>query len=82
VLALRKRAVGFGVFYTCFYVLMAVGPYVAGRLQDAFGSPSAALIAGAALLVVIVPLLLSFLSTSSPQRLAESNRDVKLPATS
>jgi predicted MFS family arabinose efflux permease len=82
VLALRERAVGFGVFYTCFYVLMAVGPYVAGQLQDAFGSPSAALIAGAALLVLIVPLLLSFVSTSNPQRLAEVNRNAKLSATS
>lgn len=56
VLSPRDRSVGFGVFYTCFYVLMAVGPLAAGRLQDTWGSPSAALIAGAALLVAIVPL--------------------------
>jgi len=66
----RERAIGFGVFYTCFYVLMAVGPFAVGHLQDAWGSPAVGLIAGAALLVVIVPLCLSFISTSNPQRLA------------
>jgi predicted MFS family arabinose efflux permease len=66
----RERAIGFGVFYTCFYVLMAVGPFAVGRLQDAWGSPSAGLVAGATLLVAIVPLCLSFISTSNPQRLA------------
>ena len=38
---------GFGVFYTCFYVLMAVGPLVVGHLQGAFGDrPSVGLIGG------------------------------------
>lgn len=82
VLGSRERAVGFGVFYTCFYILMAVGLYAAGRLQDAWGSPSAALDAAAALLVAIVPLVLSFVSLSSPQRLAEINREAKLRAAS
>jgi len=75
VLSPRDRSVGFGVFYTCFYVLMAVGPLAAGRLQDAWGSPSAALIAGAALLVAIVPLLLWFVFLSNPHRLAKLDRD-------
>jgi predicted MFS family arabinose efflux permease len=66
----RERAIGFGVFYTCFYVLMAVGPFAVGHLQDAWGSPSAGLIAGAALLIAIVPLCLSFISMSNPQGLA------------
>jgi predicted MFS family arabinose efflux permease len=70
VLEQRERAIGFGVFYTCFYVLMAVGPFAVGHLQDAGGSPAVGLIAGAGLLVVIVPLCLSFISMSSPQRLA------------
>jgi len=60
----RDRSVGFGVFYTCFYLLMAVGPSAAGRLQDAWGSPSAALIAGALLLVMMIPLSVLFLSLS------------------
>jgi predicted MFS family arabinose efflux permease len=75
VLAPLDRAVGFGVFYTCFYVLMAVGPLVAGRLQDAWGSPSAALIAGAVLLVAASPLSLAFEFLSSPRRLADVSHD-------
>jgi predicted MFS family arabinose efflux permease len=82
VLRLRERAVGFGVFYTCFYILMAVGPSAAGRLQDLWGSPSAGLIAGAALLAAIVPLCLSFASMSDPQRLAKIDRDAELRAAS
>ena len=65
VLEPADRSVGFGLFYTCFYVLMAVGPTVAGRLQDAWGSPSAALVAGAALLAAMVPLVLLFRSLSN-----------------
>lgn len=64
VLDARDRSVGFGVFYTCFYLLMAVGPSAAGRLQDAWGSPSAALIAGAALLTAMLPLSALFFSLS------------------
>lgn len=60
VLEPRDRSFGFGLFYTCFYILMAVGPSAAGRLQDAWGSPAAALIASAGLLVAMVPLSLSF----------------------
>jgi predicted MFS family arabinose efflux permease len=82
VLGSRERAVGFGVFYTCFYVLMAVGPLAAGHLQDVFGSPSAALIAGAALLVAIVPLSLIFVFLSNPLRLAELGHDAELRAVS
>jgi predicted MFS family arabinose efflux permease len=73
----HQRAVGFGVFYTCFYVLMAVGPSAAGYLQDIWGTPSAALIAGAALLAAIVPLSLSFVALSKPQRLADINRELR-----
>ncbi len=58
------RSLGFGLFYTCFYVLVAVGPSVAGYLQDAWGSPAAALIASAALLVTMVPLALFFVLLS------------------
>jgi MFS family permease len=82
VLSPRNRSVGFGVFYTCFYVLMAVGPLAAGRLQDVWGSPSAALVAGAALLVAIVPLSVFFVSLSNPHRLAKPNRDAELRAVS
>jgi predicted MFS family arabinose efflux permease len=71
VLEPADRSVGFGLFYTCFYVLMAVGPAAAGRLQDAFGSPSAALVAGAALLLAMVPLVLLFWSLSKRSLFAQ-----------
>ncbi|MGY3620964.1 MFS transporter [Bradyrhizobium sp. USDA 10063] len=54
------RSPGFGLFFTCFYILMAIGPSAAGRLQDAWGKPSAALIAGAVLLAAMAPLSLLF----------------------
>jgi MFS family permease len=60
VLEPRDRSFGFGLFFTCFYILMAVGPSAAGRLQDAWGNPAAALIAGAALLATMAPLSLVF----------------------
>jgi predicted MFS family arabinose efflux permease len=82
VLAPRDRALGFGVFYTCFYALMAVGPSAAGYLQDVWGSPSAALIAGAALLVAAPTLSLAFEFLSNPRRLADINHDAELRAAS
>jgi predicted MFS family arabinose efflux permease len=82
VLVSQQRAVGFGVFYTCFYILMAAGPLAAGRLQDVWGTPSAALIAGAALLAAMVPLLLVFVALTNPRRLAEIHRDAELRAVS
>ncbi|MCA1458980.1 MFS transporter [Bradyrhizobium sp. BRP22] len=60
VLEPADRSLGFGLFFTCFYILMAIGPSAAGRLQDAWGNPSAALIAGAALLAMMAPLSLLF----------------------
>lgn len=77
-----QRSVGFGVFYTCFYVLMAVGPSAVGRLQDIWRSPAAGLIAAAALLVVVVPLSLSFASLSNRRQLGERGRETELRAAS
>ena len=79
VLEPADRSVGFGLFYTCFYVLMAVGPAAAGRLQDAWGSPSAALVAGAVLLLSMVPLVGFVLVAVEAQRVRASGR-LKLAA--
>ena len=65
ILAPRHRLVGFGIFYTCFYAIMALGPLFAGRLQDAWESPAAALIAAAALLAGVTPLALWFAFVSA-----------------
>ena len=53
---------------------MAVGPAAAGRLQDAFGSPSAALVAGAVLLAAMVPLVALFWSMSKRSECRASSR--------
>ena len=82
ILAPLQRPVGFGIFYTCFYVLMAVGPSVAGRLQDAWNSPIAALIAAAILLVAGLPLSLDFVELWQPARVVASNEERRLRATS
>jgi predicted MFS family arabinose efflux permease len=82
VLKPSQRSVGFGVFYTCFYVLMAAGPSAVGRLQDIWRSPAAGLIAAAALLVVVVPLSLSFASLSNRRQLGERGRETELRAAS
>ena len=82
VLEPADRSVGFGLFYTCFYVLMAVGPTAAGRLQDAWGSPSAALVAGAALLASMVPLVLAFVFVARRREFAQPNPEAKLRAAS
>jgi predicted MFS family arabinose efflux permease len=77
-----QRSVGLGVFYTCFYVLMAVGPSAVGRLQDIWRSPAAGLIAAATLLVVVVPLSLSFASLSNRRQIVERGRETELRAAS
>ena len=60
VLDAGHRAVGFGLFYTCYYVILTVGPAVAGWARDLSGSAAAALFLGAALFLAIPPLLLLF----------------------
>lgn len=82
VLEPADRSVGFGLFYTCFYVLMAVGPSAAGSLQDAWGSPSAALVASAALLASMVPLVVLFWSVSRRREFVPPNHEAKLRAAS
>jgi predicted MFS family arabinose efflux permease len=82
VLEPADRSVGFGLFYSCFYVLMAIGPTIAGRLQDAWGSPSAALVASAALLASMVPLVALFWSVSKRREGAQGNHEAKLHALS
>ncbi|MBU6463911.1 MAG: hypothetical protein KGK01_06270 [Bradyrhizobium sp.] len=51
-----------------------------GHLQDVWGSPPAALIATAALLVAIVPLSLLFVLSANPHRLAGRRRSDGLRA--
>jgi predicted MFS family arabinose efflux permease len=82
VLEPADRSVGFGLFYSCFYVLMAVGPTAAGSLQDAWGGPSAALVASAALLASMVPLVALFLLVLKRRDAAQLAHEAKLRAAS
>ncbi|MBR1213711.1 MFS transporter [Bradyrhizobium sp. JYMT SZCCT0180] len=82
VLEPADRSMGFGLFYTCFYVLMAAGPTAAGSLQDAWGSPSAALVASAVLLASMVPLVLLFLVVAKRCEFAQPSPEAKLRAAS
>jgi predicted MFS family arabinose efflux permease len=77
-----ERSVGFGVFFTSFYVLMALGPSVVGRLQDAWKSPSAGLIAAATLLVAAVQLSLFFGLVVRGRPIVEAPRETELRAAS
>lgn len=56
----RNRAIGYGVFYTAYYVVMAVGPGVAGWGQRAWDSAGAAILIGGGLFLAGVPLLVLF----------------------
>jgi predicted MFS family arabinose efflux permease len=82
VLKASERSIGFGVFFTCFYVLMALGPSVVGRLQDAWQSPSAGLIAAATLLAAAVPLSLFFGALAKGRQIVDAGRETELRAAS
>jgi MFS family permease len=70
VLDAGHRAVGFGLFYTCYYVILTVGPAMAGWARDVSGSAAAALFLGAALFLAIPPLLLLFHRLEAASRAA------------
>jgi predicted MFS family arabinose efflux permease len=59
VLAPSQRATGFGVFYTCHFLLQASGPAVAGWIHDNAGG-AAAVLFGTALFLVPLPMLALF----------------------
>jgi MFS family permease len=55
VLSPQQRALGLGVFYTVYYVAMAVGPFFAGLCRDHWHTASAAIFFGVALYWSIPP---------------------------
>ena len=59
VLAPEQRAAGFGVFYTCHFLLQASGPAVGGWMHDRRGH-GASVLFGAAMFLVPLPLLAVF----------------------
>src|SRR5215472_7522655 len=70
VLRPASRGVGLGLFYTMYYVGMALLPPVAGRLQDVIGRSAAVYFAAGAMLVTL-PCYLAFRSlASAPEEVA------------
>jgi predicted MFS family arabinose efflux permease len=59
-LGAANRAVGLGVFYTAYYVVMTAGPPIAGHVRDGRGT-AAAVAFGGALFLSVPPLLALFL---------------------
>jgi hypothetical protein len=61
VLPVRTRAVGMGIFYSVFYVIMLAMPVLQGALAHRAGAAAVAFDASAATLLLVVPLLAAFL---------------------
>jgi predicted MFS family arabinose efflux permease len=59
VLAPTERAIGFGVFYTCHFLLQASGPAIGGWIHDTRGG-AASLLFGSVLFLVPLPMLALF----------------------
>jgi predicted MFS family arabinose efflux permease len=59
VLAPTERAAGYGVFYTCHFLLQASGPAIGGWIHD-MGGGKASLLFGSALFLVPLPMLVLF----------------------
>jgi MFS family permease len=60
VLPPETRAVGMGLFYALFYLLVVLAPIVAGYLADIFGRTSIAFDLGVAMLAVSVMLMIAY----------------------
>ncbi len=54
----QNRAVGMGLFYSMYYATGTVVPALCGRAADAYGSPTGALLAAAAVSAVALPMYL------------------------
>jgi MFS family permease len=66
VLSPEHRAGGLGAFMTCYYVLVAGGPAVAGVLRQLSGTAASAMVFAAFLMASIAVLLSVFLALSRP----------------
>jgi len=60
VLPPEKRAVGMGIFYTLFYLLVVLAPIAAGYLADILGRTSITFDLGVAMLAVSVMLMIAY----------------------
>jgi predicted MFS family arabinose efflux permease len=69
----ERLATGFGVFYTVFYVLMAVTQPVAGLVRDVVGDPAAPIVLAALVMAATVLGLLVFRRLSPEDRRAAAS---------
>lgn len=51
----ERRALGMGVFLTIYYAIMTAAPPAAGWIMDVTGSPTGAIVLGAALFALVLP---------------------------
>jgi MFS family permease len=65
VLRPENRASGLGLFLAVYFVVMAIGPAIAGTLRDSFGSV-APILFGSAMFLVIGPLVAAFGGLTRP----------------
>jgi predicted MFS family arabinose efflux permease len=60
VLAPADRAAGLGIFYACYYALLAAGPALAGLLRDHTGTAAAPVLLGALMFLAVPVCTLAF----------------------
>jgi predicted MFS family arabinose efflux permease len=60
VLSPQHRATGLGIFGSLYAVIVGIGPWAAGLVVDAAQTPAAALLLGAVLFAICVPLMMLF----------------------
>jgi MFS family permease len=58
--AAERRAFGMGVFFTVYYAVMTASPPIAGWLFDRTGAPDGAILFGAALFALVLPVTVLF----------------------
>jgi MFS family permease len=58
--AAERRAFGMGVFFTVYYAVMTASPPIAGWLFDRTGAPEGAILFGAALFALVLPVTVLF----------------------
>lgn len=56
----ERRAFGMGVFFTVYYAMMTASPPVAGWVLDRTGAPDGAILFGAALFALVLPVAVPF----------------------
>lgn len=62
----ERRAFGMGVFFTVFFAILTASPPIAGWLLDQTGTPASAIVFGAALFSLVLPVAVLFRMLNRP----------------